>query len=322
MREVAFIKQNKDQWLAFEKTIFSNQTQKPDFLADMYIQIMNDLSYAQTFYPKSKVTQYLNNLAAQTYQKIYKLKRIEENRISYFFKTEVPLTIYQYRNYLKFSVLAFLIITAIGVISAHYDLNFSRAILGDSYVNMTLNNIESGDVMGVYKSGSNWGSFISITANNLNVGLRFFVYGVFGGIGTLFFLFQNAIMLGTFQYLFVQHNAFMDSFRGIWLHGAMEITAMVIEAFAGFIFGGSLLFPKTFSRMNSFKIGFKAGFKIFIATIPFTIAAGFIEGYITRYAKEMPDIINYLIIFGTLAIIVYYFFIYPYKVHRKLNPLH
>lgn len=125
-------------------------------------------------------------------------------------------------------------------------------------------------------------------------------------------------MLGAFQYLFIKENAFMDSFRGIWLHGAMEITGMVVEAFAGFILGGSILFPKTFSRINSLKIGFKNGLKIFVATVPFTIFAGFIEGFVTRYAKEMPDVLNYIIIFGTLFLIIYYFFIYPRKVYKKM----
>lgn len=318
MREVAFIKHNKEQWLEFEKAIYSNTYHKPDYLADMYIQIMNDLSYAQTFYPKSKVTQYLNNLAGQTYQKIYKTKRIEENRVVHFFKTEVPLIVYEHKNYMYFTLLTFAIIVAIGVVSAHYDLNFIRLILGDYYVNLTLDNIQNDDAMGIYKSGSNWGSFIGITFNNLYVGLRFFLYGIFAGLGTLIFLLYNGIMLGAFQYLFIKENAFMDSFRGIWLHGAMEITSMVVEAFAGFILGGSILFPKTFSRINSLKIGFKNGLKIFVATVPFTIFAGFIEGFVTRYAKEMPDVLNYIIIFGTLFLIIYYFFIYPRKVYKKM----
>ena len=41
--------------------------------------------------------------------------------------------------------------------------------------------------------------------------------------------------------------------------------------------------------MNSFKIGFKNSFKIFLSTVPFTIAAGFLEGFITRYSDEMPN---------------------------------
>lgn len=321
MREVAFIKYNKEKWNEFEQTLYSTSFHKPDYLADMYIQIMNDLSYAQTYYPKSKVTQYLNILAAQTYQKIYKTKRIEENRIVHFFKTEVPLIVYEYKNYLYFSVLLFVILVGIGFVSAHYDLEFIRLILGDHYVNLTLENIKNDDAMGIYKSGSNWGSFIGIAMNNLFVGLKFFVYGIFAGLGTLVYLLYNGIMVGAFQYMFIKENAFMDSFRGIWLHGAIEITGIIIEAFAGFVLGGSILFPKTYSRKDSFIIGFRNGFKIFIAMVPFILTAAFIEGFITRYAKEMPDVLNYLIIFGTFAIIIYYFFIYPKKVYSKLIKL-
>lgn len=321
MREVAFIKYNKEKWNEFEQTLYSTSFHKPDYLADMYIQIMNDLSYAQTYYPKSKVTQYLNILAAQTYQKIYKTKRIEENRIVHFFKTEVPLIVYEYKNYLYFSTLLFFILVGIGFISAHYDLEFVRLILSDHYVNLTLENIKNDDAMGIYKSGSNWGSFIGIAMNNLFVGLKFFVYGIFAGLGTLVYLLYNGIMVGAFQYMFIKENAFMDSFRGIWLHGAIEITGIIIEAFAGFVLGGSILFPKTYSRKDSFIIGFRNGFKIFIAMVPFIITAAFIEGFITRYAKEMPDVLNYLIIFGTFAVIIYYFFIYPKKVYSKLIKL-
>lgn len=319
MRETAFIKQNKDKWLEYEKAIFTNLHAKPDYLAHLYIQLMNDLSYAQTYYPKSKTTVYLNHLAAQTYQKIYKTRRLEENRIKHFFTTEIPLLLYQYRKYLYFSFLVFFICVFIGTISTKYDLNFIRLILGDSYVNETLDNIKNGDSMAIYKSGSSFSSFILITINNLYVGLRMFMYGIFGGVGTLIFMFYNGIMIGSFQYFFIQQNEFISSLKGVWLHGTFEISALIIEAAAGFIIGGSLFFPKTFSRIDSFKIGFKNAFKIVLSTIPLTIVAGFIEGYITRYAKEMPDILNYLIIFLSLVLVVFYFVIYPRILYKSIN---
>lgn len=321
MREVVFIKQNKEKWLEYERAIHGNFRKSPDYLSNAYIQLMNDLSYAQTYYPKSKITEYLNYLAVQTYQKIYKTKRIEENRIVHFFKTEVPLLVYEYRTYLYFTFSLFLVIIGIGALSAKYDPDFVRLVLGDNYVDQTLENIKNGDSMKVYQSGSNWGSFILITINNLFVGLRFFIYGIFGGAGTLLFLMYNGIMLGAFQYFFVAHNSFLESFKGIWLHGTFEISAMVIEAFAGFILGGSILFPKTFSRIQSLKIGFKNSFKIFLTTIPFTIVAGFIEGFITRYAQVMPNALNYLIIFGSFSLIAFYYIVYPKRVHRKIHQI-
>lgn len=319
MRETAFIKQNKDKWLEYEKAILSNSLTNPDYLAHLYIQLMNDLAYAQTYYSKSKTTVYLNHLAAQTYQKIYKTKRLEENRLKYFFTTEVPLLLHQYRNYLYFSFFVFSICIFIGTVSTKYDLGFVRLILGDSYVNETLDNIKSGDSMAVYKSGNSFSSFILITINNLYVGLRMFMYGIFGGIGTLVFMFYNGIMLGSFQYFFIQQNEFISSLKGVWLHGTFEISALIIEAAAGFIIGGSLFFPKTFSRIDSFKICFKNAFKIVLTTIPLTIVAGFIEGYLTRYAKEMPDILNYLIIFLSLGIVIFYYIIYPRVLYKSIN---
>ena len=317
MREIAFIKQNKEKWLDFEQVIFGKTIKNPDEIASLYIHLVNDLSYAQTYYPKSKTVVYLNYLASQIYQKIYKTKRAETNRLIYFFKTEVPLLVYQYRRYLVYAFLLFFATVAIGVLSAKYDEDFVRLILGDAYVNETLENIKAGNPVAIYKSGSNWGSFIGITINNLYVGMNCYIFGVFGGIGTFYFLLQNCIMLGSFQYFFYQEGVFWESVRGIWIHGSMEIFAIVIESAAGFILGASILFPRSYSRMNSFKIGFKDSLKIFLSTFPFTIAAGFLEGFITRYSVDMENWLSSFIILFTLAIISFYYLYYPFIINKK-----
>ena len=321
MREIAFIKTNKEKWLEFEQAIFGKAKKNPDEMANLYIQLMNDLSYAQTYYAKSKTVVYLNYLASQIYQKIYKTKRTESNRLVYFFKTEVPLLLYEYKRYLVYAFALFFISVSFGVVSAQYDTDFVRLILSDGYVNETLENIKKGNPVAIYKSGSNWGSFIGITFNNLKVGMMCYVFGIFGGIGTFYFSLQNGIMLGSFQYFFFQQGVFWKSVRGIWIHGSMEIFAIVIETAAGYILGASILFPKTYSRMNSFKIGFKNSFKIFLSTVPFTIAAGFLEGFITRYSIDMPNWLSSFIILFTLAIIAFYYLIYPFIVHNKTQKL-
>ncbi|MBB4803007.1 putative membrane protein SpoIIM required for sporulation [Flavobacterium nitrogenifigens] len=319
MREIAFIKQNKEKWLEFELAIFGKAKKNPDELANLYIQMMNDLSYAQTYYPKSKTVVYLNHLASQIYQKIYKTKRTDKNQFIEFFKTEVPLLVFEYKRYLLYAFSLFFIIVAIGVLSARYDQDFVRLIMGDEYVNMSLANIRKGNPMAVYGSGSNWGSFIGITTNNLFVGAKCYFYGIFAGLGTFYIFLQNCIMLGSFQYFFYEHGVFWKSVRGIWIHGSMEIFTIVIETATGFILGASILFPKTFSRMNSFKIGFKNSFKIFLSTFPFTISAGFLEGFITRYSIDMPTWLSIFIILFTLSLISFYYLIYPFIVHKKMR---
>lgn len=319
MREIAFIKQNKEKWQSFERSIFENTKKSPDEMANLYIQLVTDLSYAQTYYAKSKTVVYLNYLTSQMFQRIYKTKRQESHRVLYFFKTEVPLIVCEYRRYLLYAFLLFFMSVTMGVVSAKFDDTFVRLILGDNYVNMTLENIKNGNPMAVYKSGSNWGSFIGITWNNLYVGLKCYIYGVFLGFGTFIVLIQNCIMIGSFQYFFYEQKVFWQSVQGIWIHGSMEIFAIVIESAAGFILGASILFPKTLSRINSFKIGLKNSLKIFLSTIPFTIASGFLEGFITRYSLEMPKYLNVAIILITLTAISFYYLIYPLVVYKKMK---
>ncbi|WP_336686606.1 stage II sporulation protein M [Chryseobacterium bernardetii] len=319
MREVYFIKQNKEKWLGIEQVIDGKIKKNPDDLSSLYINLINDLSFAQTYYPKSNTTVYLNHLSSQIFQKIYKTKRVEENRLVYFFKTEVPLLVYQYRRYLLYAFLFFALFTSIGVLSAMYDKDFVNIILGESYVNETIENIKKNNAVGVYQSGTTWGTTIGIIFNNIQVGAKLYIYGIAGGVGTLFALLSNSVMLGSFQYFFYDYGALKDSARGIWLHGVFEIFAMVVEAMCGLILGASILFPRTFSRFNSFKKGFKDSFKIFLSTVPFTICAGIIEGYVTRHALKMPVILNLIIILGSLAVIGFYYFVYPAIVNKKTN---
>ncbi|MBW7868749.1 MAG: stage II sporulation protein M [Brumimicrobium sp.] len=321
MREIAFIKQNKEKWIEIEEVVQGKAKKNPDELSSLYVQLMNDLSFSQSYYPKSKTTIYLNYLTIQIYQKIYKTKRVEKNRLKSFFTEEVPFIMYANRRILLFTFVVFFLFVGIGILSTIHDKEFAKLILGESYINMTIENIKEGNAIGVYESGSNWGSAILIIMNNLGVAARMFIYGVFAGIGTLLFMIYNGIMLGTFQYFFVEYGALGESARGIWIHGAFEISAIVIDAMAGFVLGASILFPKTYSRIDSFKIGFMEAMKIFISTIPFIVMAGLLEGFITRYALKMPLILNLIIIFGTLGLIFYYYVIYPYRIHVKSKKL-
>ncbi len=310
MREAAFVKQNKEKWIAFEKAIHENFKISPDQLADYYIHLTNDLSYAQTYYPDSKTLLYLNSLASQAHQKIYINKKESKNRVVEFWKTEFPLFFSQHQKTLFYTFLIFTTACCIGIISALNDSSFLRLILGDAYVNETLNNIEKGDPTAIYKSGSMVGSFLGITINNIRVAFLAYAFGVITSIGTAYVLFSNGIMLGAFMTFFYTKGLLFEASKSIWLHGTIEISVIIIAGCAGIVMGNSILFPKTYSRRVSFMKGAKDGLKIVVSTIPFFIIAGFIEGFITRYSN-MPVWLAMLIIFSSLALILFYYVIYP-----------
>ena len=216
-----------------------------------------------------------------------------------------------------FSFLVFITFTIIGAYSAATDGDFVRAFLGDNYVNMTLENIERGDPMAVYKQQNEINMFLGITINNIKVALMAFALGIFTGIGTVVLLMQNGLMLGSFQYFFYDQGLLWESVRTIWIHGTIEISVIIVAGCAGIVMGNGILFPGTYTRLESFKRGVKAGLKILVSTIPFFIIAGFLEGFVTRHT-EMPDWLAIFIIGISLCTVIYYYVIYPYK----LNKLH
>ena len=316
MREAAFVKQNKDKWLQFENALQNKKAVSPDVLSALYLEVTDHLSYAQTFYPGSNTQRYLNMLASQAHQKIYTTRRESRNRFLSFFTREFPLEFYQYHKQLLLAFAVFMLFAIVGAFSAASDGAFVRMIMGDAYVNMTLENIANDDPMAVYKQMGEMDMFLGITVNNIRVSLYAFVMGIFLGLGTLFIIMQNAIMLGSFQYFFYEKGLLWESVRTIWIHGTIEISVIIVAGCAGLVVGRGILFPGTYTRLTSFVQGVKAGLKIVISTIPFFIIAGFLEGFVTRQT-QMPDWLAIAIIGLSLALILYYYVLYPIILNKK-----
>lgn len=315
MKEPAFVKQNKSRWQEFEKVVGNQRSASPDHLAELFIQITDDLSFSRTQYPQSRTTQYLNALASKIHLEIYKNKREEKNRFITFWKEEVPAAVYNARKPLLISLVIFLISVVMGVVSAQHDDTFVRLILGDGYVNMTLENIRNGNPTGVYGSMNEFVMFLRITLNNIMVSFYVFVYGIIASLGTGFLLFRNGIMMGAFVMLFAQESMLTHAFPVIMLHGTIELSSIVIAGGAGFVMGNSLIFPGTYSRIESFKMGAVNGLKIVVGLVPFFIMAGFIESYITRF-EFMHWVLKSVVIVGSALLMIFYFVIYPYLLKR------
>jgi len=285
-------------------------------MAGQFTELVNDLGYSKTFYPQSKVTQYLNGLASRIYLGIYRNKKEQVSRIISFWKKELPMVVRRYHREMLYSFLVFTLFAVLAAFSAAHDETFVRGVLGDRYMDMTEENIARGDPFGVYKQDNQWNMFTWIAVNNIKVSFMVFVSGFILSIGTVWQLFQNGVMLGAFQYFFFTKGLGWKSVLVIWIHGTLEISSIIIAGGAGFILGNSILFPGTHRRLHSLKRGAKDGVKLMIGLVPIFIVAAFLEGFVTRYAT-MPIWVSIIILAGSLTFIVWYFIIYPLRFEPK-----
>ena len=312
MKEVTFIRQNISKWRDAELVMETISDTDATELADTYIDVTSDLAFAQTHYPDSKITRYLNNLASALHNEIYRSQRFRWSRLLTFWTHDVPLTMWEARRELLVSFIIFAASTFVGFLSQQLDPEFCRLILGDDYMDMTIENIANGTPMAVYDSNAEDAMFGSITMNNIKVSFITFVMGVFTSIGTGMVLFVNGVMLGSFQTFFAQHDLLWESALAVWLHGTLEISAIIVAGAAGVAMGNGWLFPGTYPRLTSFRRGARRGLRIVVGTVPVFIVAGFIESFFTRHT-EWPDLLRLTIILSSLAFVIYYFIILPKK---------
>tara|TARA_B100000508_G_scaffold141096_1_gene146873 strand:- start:107761 stop:109686 length:1926 start_codon:yes stop_codon:yes gene_type:complete len=316
MKETTFIKQNQKKWAQFERNK-NNASSDPEKLGELYSEINNDLSYAQTFYKKRTVRAYLNHLAQDAHRRLYKQKKEPFGTVWKAWTVDIPLEIYRARKNILFALILFLIYATIGAFSTYQDIDFAKSILGGRYIQITEENIANGDPLGIYGSGSQGSMFIDITINNIQVALMAFFGGILFSLGTHVILFNNAIMVGVFQYFFKMKGLLLTSFLTIWIHGAFEISAIVIASGAGFTLGHGLLFPGSYTRLQALQMSGMRGIRIMLSLVPIFIIAGFLESYVTRHYQTLPDWSKWLIVLFSFSLILFYYLVYPILVARK-----
>jgi uncharacterized membrane protein SpoIIM required for sporulation len=314
VREALFIKKHKEKW--------SKAQQQPatdaDEMANNFTEMVNDLAYAKTFYPTSKVTQFINGQAAKIYLNIYRNRKEDSNRIVTFWKYDLPLTIRKYHRVILLMFIFFCVFFMVGFFSSWQNENFTRQVLGDSYVDKTIQNIEDGNPFGIYQSGSSFLSWMGIMINNIIVALVYFSEGIVFGIFTMKDLMKESITIGAFHHLFFSRGLGLQWALAVLIHGTLELWSIIVAGAAGVVLGMGFLFPGTLKRIDSLKIAAKDGVKIIIGILPVFIVAAFFEGFVTRHYK-MHWIFSSLILFSSFVFIGWYFVIYPIRLQKKLQ---
>jgi len=145
-----------------------------------------------------------------------------------------------------------------------------------------------------------------------------YIFGILFGIPTALILLYNGVMVGAFLYFFIERGLGSMALTTIFLHGALELSAIVLAGACGLMLGSAALFPGTYGRMYNLRIQAKESLKILFGITPFIILAALIESFVTRYYLEMDGVLRLVVILGSFSLLFWYLFIYPRSV-GKIN---
>lgn len=259
-------------------------------LGSLYRQTASHLAIVRTRGHDPEIIAYLNQLMGRAHGIIHGRRHSRGVRLGYFFGVEVPATFK--RCWTSFVVCAGLLVagTIIGAWGTAQNPGWVEVFTVPTFRHQVESFLEQDAAPGSYfgeiaetGAGPSFAAFLMV--HNMNVALLCFVLGIFFGLGTLYVLARNALMLGSALGLGIYQGKLLTMGSVIVPHGIIEISAILLAATAGLRLGYSLVNPGDLLRRDALIIAAHQAVRLVAATVPIFVTAALIEALISPLAN-------------------------------------
>ena len=279
-----FIESRRPRWEKLETTIHSLErgrlsASELSGLTRLYREATADLARLQTFQTQEGLEDdlkiYLNHLVARSYGQIYRSSPPRMASLWRFLRSGFPATFRGTWPWTLIALSAFALGLTYGFITAIQDSSFVALIVPPPLIQK----VEEGEVwfdsiLAVKPLASSL-----IMTNNISVSFLAFALGMTFGLGTLYLMLFNGLMVGTLAGLCYTHGLSVPFWSFVLPHGVIELTAIFLAGGAGFLLGGALLFPGDLRRREALLHRGRQAGRLILGCVPLLVIAGIVEGF-------------------------------------------
>ncbi len=250
----------------------------------MYRQTASDLATVREDVTSNQLTFYLNQLLGRAHNLIYMGHKQKISGLVRFYTETFPQV---FRKTFPQTFLAFLIFTVTGVATwavTIHDPAFAHRMLGP-------------EMMATIEKREMWTKSIvtikplaasGIMTNNLAVCFTTFAMGITAGIGTIYMMFTNGMLIGVIGAATWQAGMALQLWSFVAAHGALELPAIFISGGAGLEIARGMLFPGLLPRRESLALAGGRAARLMIGIVPMLVVAGIIEGFLSPSGLATP----------------------------------
>jgi uncharacterized membrane protein SpoIIM required for sporulation len=314
-----FVESRRPRWEKLETTIQSLERGRLSAseligLTRLYREATADLARLQTFQNQEgledELKTYLNHLVARAYSQIYRSSPPRMASLWRFLRSGFPAA---FRETLPWTLVALSVFTlgmAYGFITAVSDGAFVALIVPPKLIQQ----VEGGTVwfdsiLAMKPQASTW-----IMTNNISVSFLAFAMGITFGLGTLYLMVFNGLMVGTLAGLCHTNGLSVPFWSFVLPHGVIELTAIFIAGGAGFLLGGALLFPGDLPRKDALLGRARQAGRLILGCVPLLVIAGIVEAFFS------PIHVHAGIKFGMAGILLALLLCYLLLPRQRLDP--
>jgi uncharacterized membrane protein SpoIIM required for sporulation len=269
-------------------------------LALLYRQTASDLATIREDASSRNLTHYLNQLLGRAHNLIYMGRRSRAGGIITFYRDTFPRIFHDTLPYTFTACAIFFVLAAAGMMMAIVDPRFQGFFLNSEMMDtIAKRQMWTQSLITVKPLASS-----AIMTNNLSVSFTTFALGVTAGIGTVYMLAFNGLMLGVVTAACWQAGMADQLYSFVAPHGVLELPAIFIAGGAGLLLAKGLLFPGNLPRKDS--IAFEGGraIRLVLGIIPMLIVAGTVEGFVSP--SNLPVKLKYTLAAGLFVLLLLY----------------
>ena len=280
-----WLRTRTDRWLKLS-TLIDGQRDRSDenleevrALVNGFRAVMRDVSLARTAVPHSKLRQQLEALCLKAHEAIYRPPRYSWQQLRGLFSDDIPGVVRELHG----SIIATAILFALSAL-AGWLLVTQQPELASLFASETMiNKVQGGelwtkDLLNVVPSSL---LSISIMTNNIFVALFAFACGALYGLGTIYIIGLNGLMLGGAFALTAQYDMEDQLLTFVIAHGVVELSVVCLAGAAGIRLGEALAHPGNRFRADAFREAVTEASKLLPVCVIFLVGAGLIEGYVS-----------------------------------------
>jgi uncharacterized membrane protein SpoIIM required for sporulation len=295
-----FIESRRPRWQRLEKLLESLERGKGRSLhpsdlphvGRLYREATADLARLQAFQHEAalpdELLDYLNHLVARAHGQIYRSPTPGWTRLWSFLHSTFPQTFRATFSWTLASLAIFLFGCIYGFISGLIDDTFIPLVAPPHLIQQ----VEGGKVwfdsiLAVRPLASS-----VIMTNNISVTFLAFALGITFGLGTVYIMAFNGLLLGTLAALCHLHGLSVDFWSFVLPHGVIELSAIFIAGGAGLLLGSALIIPGDLSRKDALTQRGRKAVQLILGCVPLLIFAGVVEGFFSP--AHLPPWIKFL----------------------------
>jgi len=249
----------------------------------LYRQVASDLSTLRQDPSARAYTEHVNHLLARAHHIIYSTRRTSFLHLFRYLRDEYPAVFQRNLRYVLLALAVTLGGALFGGVVTLARPEFMRHMLGPQMVaTIERHEMWTRSVVAIAPAASSW-----IMTHNLSVCFVAFAGGVVFGIGPLYSMFFNGMLLGVLGVACQQHGMSVALWSFVAPHGSLELPSIILSGAAGFRLGHGVLFPGLYRWRDSVATAGLEAARLIGGVIPLLVIAGSLEGFFSPSAAPV-----------------------------------